>query len=246
MQWSEGCAKIAAALAAAQGKLEDPAKVAAAGGGERGKRWKYAPLAEFMADVRKVLAEQQIALVESVTLEPPQLDLALLHSSGEWIRASYPLVGNDAIKRDPQTLGSAVTYARRYGIKALLSLAEEDDDGQAAVPTPQVGQTAQVVQVPPQQAPPASEFDEKGHHVSFERDKGRFFAELSKMHMNYEQVNDFITWLRTSKNIGTGTRISAMTTEQRSKTLAFLKSKQGAEAYAEYLTHNPIEVREAD
>jgi len=35
-------------------------------------------------------------------------------------------------KQDPQGLGSAITYARRYGLKAMFGLSEEDDDGNSA------------------------------------------------------------------------------------------------------------------
>lgn len=37
------------------------------------------------------------------------------------------------VKNDPQGLGSAVTYARRYAIQAMLGIAAEDDDGEPAV-----------------------------------------------------------------------------------------------------------------
>jgi hypothetical protein len=53
----------------------------------------------------------------------------LLHTPGQWIASEFPLV---APLDRPQILGSAITYARRYSICALLGLAAEDDDGQAA------------------------------------------------------------------------------------------------------------------
>jgi len=66
----------------------------------------------------------------------------LLHSSGEWLRGVYKLT--PAKQNDPQAEGSAMTYGRRYAKMALLGIAPEDDDGNAAsrAPAPQedVGQ----------------------------------------------------------------------------------------------------------
>lgn len=53
----------------------------------------------------------------------------LLHASGQWIESVYPL---DPVKRDPQGLGSCVSYARRYSLMALVGIAAEDDDGNKA------------------------------------------------------------------------------------------------------------------
>lgn len=58
----------------------------------------------------------------------------LVHESGEWVlsRLFVP-----AAKHDAQGFGSAITYARRYGLQVVCSLAADDDDGNAASrPTP--------------------------------------------------------------------------------------------------------------
>jgi len=57
------------------------------------------------------------------------LDTLLLHTSGEWISGQLyvPLV-----KEDPQGLGSAMTYARRYSLMAMVGICPEDDDGESA------------------------------------------------------------------------------------------------------------------
>lgn len=54
----------------------------------------------------------------------------LIHESGEWIAGRYPV---HPVKNDPQGEGSALTYARRYALMALVGIAPEDDDGSAAV-----------------------------------------------------------------------------------------------------------------
>jgi len=61
----------------------------------------------------------------------------LLHSSGEWIDSSLPV---RPVKNDPQALGSAITYTRRFSLMALVGVAPsdnpkddaKDDDGNAA------------------------------------------------------------------------------------------------------------------
>jgi hypothetical protein len=53
----------------------------------------------------------------------------LAHSSGEFVIGEYPVI---PVKNDPQGYGSAITYARRYALSAMLSVAAEDDDGEAA------------------------------------------------------------------------------------------------------------------
>lgn len=54
----------------------------------------------------------------------------LIHESGEWVAGRYPI---HPVKSDPQGEGSALTYARRYALMALVGIAPEDDDGNAAV-----------------------------------------------------------------------------------------------------------------
>jgi hypothetical protein len=52
-----------------------------------------------------------------------------LHMSGERLECRVPLIIG---KNDMQGFGSAVTYARRYGLMAMAGIAPEDDDGNAA------------------------------------------------------------------------------------------------------------------
>jgi hypothetical protein len=61
----------------------------------------------------------------------PVLRTTLLHKSGQWIASEVPLMVGE--KSTMQTLGSAITYARRYGLAAMVGVvADEDDDGNAA------------------------------------------------------------------------------------------------------------------
>jgi hypothetical protein len=53
----------------------------------------------------------------------------LMHSSGEWLAGEYPVTASQA---GPQGEGSGMTYARRYALMAMMGIAPEDDDGEAA------------------------------------------------------------------------------------------------------------------
>lgn len=66
----------------------------------------------------------------------------LMHESGEYISSTYPVI---PIKKDPQGLGSALTYARRYSLAAICGVcAIEDDDGNAASDRQQQKAQAQI------------------------------------------------------------------------------------------------------
>jgi len=52
----------------------------------------------------------------------------LLHSSGQWIRSKVKL---PLEKKNAQGVGSAITYGRRYGLSAMVGIAQYDDDAQS-------------------------------------------------------------------------------------------------------------------
>lgn len=90
---------------------------------------KYASLTAIIEAIREPLTKNGLTFVQFPDGEN-QLTTRLMHSSGEWMQASYQMI---PAKNDPQGLGSAITYQRRYSLGAILGLAtEEDDDGNAA------------------------------------------------------------------------------------------------------------------
>jgi hypothetical protein len=132
---SESFAALAAALAKAQANLVNPEKsltATIAGGrpGEAVRSFRYAPLSSGLEIVRKTLSEHQIAIVQTTAVDQASrmltLTTLLAHSSGEWI-ASYWPVCSVAEMANPQRMGAALTYARRYGLFTLVGIAGEDD-----------------------------------------------------------------------------------------------------------------------
>lgn len=105
-------------------------------------KFKYATLDGILSATVPALAEQGLALVQTIIHDGdgnPGLETTLYHSSGEWLRSITPmfLTGREKDGRtmppSNQELGSAQSYARRYGLSALLCVAaDEDDDGNIA------------------------------------------------------------------------------------------------------------------
>ena len=77
----------------------------------------------------EALDKNGLAIWQSITEEGDRLITRLYHTSGQWMEGYTPLI---IAKNDMQGLGSAYTYARRYGLMAMMGIAPEDDDGQAA------------------------------------------------------------------------------------------------------------------
>jgi len=98
----------------------------------------YATLNSVMESCRDALLNNNIWLCQyPVPVEMPNclgLMTKLTHTeSGQW-QASLAVV--PLPKADPQGMGSAITYSRRYAITAMLGMVTEDDDGEAARRTP--------------------------------------------------------------------------------------------------------------
>lgn len=89
---------------------------------------KYATLENIVDSIQKPLAENGLALTQFLSTSPlgdPELTTTLLHTSGEYISASFKL---SPIDNKPQSMGGAITYARRYAISSVLRLVTDDDD----------------------------------------------------------------------------------------------------------------------
>jgi len=94
----------------------------------------YMTLSNIMTTIQPLLAKHKLAISQTVTNIDGQSALitVLVHESGETFEASNPMPLL-LPKQDPQGQGSAITYARRYALCALLGIvADEDDDASKA------------------------------------------------------------------------------------------------------------------
>lgn len=129
--------ELATALAKAQGQMTFAAKTEA----NTFFKSKYADLAACWEAVRKPLSDNGLAVLQfpSAGYEYIDVETMLVHSSGQWVSQTLRL----PVSRDKdghinaQGTGSAITYARRYGLSAVVGIAPDDDDGEAAVGRPQ-------------------------------------------------------------------------------------------------------------
>ena len=132
---SETVAALASALAKAQAELVNPEKSLTAtirtgrpGDGERSFR--YAPLSSGLDIVRKTLGQHEIATLQTTAIDQTagmvNLTTTLAHASGEWIASDWPVCAI-AETANPQRMGAALTYARRYALFTLVGIAGEDD-----------------------------------------------------------------------------------------------------------------------
>ena len=130
---------------------------------------KYAPLDSVWEAIKGPLHKNGLCISQATDIINGQAALVtlLLHESGEFIRSVYPL---NPVKNDPQGLGAAITYARRFSLAALVGLvSEDDDDGQAASQPNQ--QATNRPQVTHEAKPNGS-----GFQTISEKQAGRLFA----------------------------------------------------------------------
>jgi hypothetical protein len=132
---SETVAALASALAKAQAELVNPeksltAKIRPGRPGEGERSFRYAPLSSGLDIVRKTLGQHEIATLQTTAIDQAagmvNLTTTLAHASGEWIASDWP-VCPIAETANPQRMGAALTYARRYALFTLVGIAGEDD-----------------------------------------------------------------------------------------------------------------------
>ncbi len=93
---------------------------------------KYADLASCWDACREPLAANGLSIVQMPCNDTPDsvaLETILMHASGQWISSVFSM---PVSKHDAQAVGSAITYARRYALAAVVGIAPEEDDGNLA------------------------------------------------------------------------------------------------------------------
>jgi hypothetical protein len=142
MKQSKTITKIAPALLAAQKKIGAAEKK----GVNPFFHSSYAQLGSVMEACKDALNDNEITVLQPVMNDV--VETVLLHISGEWISSESPIVtkrtktdkynkDGDLIETvevlaDPQSTGSAISYARRYGLQSMVFIPAEDDDANKA------------------------------------------------------------------------------------------------------------------
>ena len=116
--------KIASAFVKAQSELTNPKKDTE----NTFFNAKYADLTECWRACKEALSNNGIAVLQGIY--DGRLKTTLIHESGESMSDDgIALCGYESAKNPMQALGSATTYARRYGLCAMVGMSPEDDDG---------------------------------------------------------------------------------------------------------------------
>jgi len=128
MTRSDSIAGLAAALSKAQATMTSAKKDST----NPHFKSRYADLASIWDACRESLTKNGLAVVQLPGKDETgyYVETVLTHASGEFIAEKLHIVPT---KDDPQGLGSAITYARRYGLAAVAGIAPDDDDGEAAM-----------------------------------------------------------------------------------------------------------------
>lgn len=171
---SDNIGELALALATAQGQFKPIERKST----NPFFHSKYADLTAINDGVREALVSNGLAVCQVIVPDAlrAEVETYLIHKSGQWIKSTILLTPKKQIKHeigkwpngepkfetitedanDPQSMGSAITYARRYGLSAILSVATEDeDDGneaskpQKATPKPEAKPDPPKADAPP-------------------------------------------------------------------------------------------------
>ena len=159
---SEQINELAKALAAAQKELAPATKNAS----NPMLKNRYADIAACIAACRDVLPKHGLAYSQMIA--PAEagnvcVDTLLMHESGQWIKSRCCLPVTIPTNRDgrstinaAQAAGSAITYARRYGLSAIIGLATDDDDDGCGCERPQQRRPQEAPKPEPAKQKPAS------------------------------------------------------------------------------------------
>ena len=131
------------ALSNAQGKIENAKKTSL----NPHFKSKYTDLAAVWDACREAMTSEGLAVIQLPCEAPPgQVGLVTIitHKSGQSLQEKFFMPV--AQPNNPQAVGSALTYAKRYALLGAAGIAPEDDDGNAATARP--GATVTAVQKP--------------------------------------------------------------------------------------------------
>ena len=152
METSETKAELFKAFANFKKKLKQPLKDA----NNPFFKSKYVPLENVVQVVDEAMIDTGLSYTQGIAdLEEGYLrvDTIVLHESGEYMVIKGSKV--KPVKNDPQSAGSAITYARRYSLSTAFGIASDpDDDGNGASQQAKNNQQSKNTQQPKAQPKP--------------------------------------------------------------------------------------------
>lgn len=133
MKKSETLTEFSKAFAKTQQEMKQPLKDA----NNPFFKSKYVPLENVVEAITESASKNGISFTQFPSSDEAgnvTVGTLVMHSSGEWIE--YDPIKMKPVKNDPQSIGSAITYAKRYALSAIFGITSDpDDDGNEATQT---------------------------------------------------------------------------------------------------------------
>ena len=215
VSWSETRAELAKAMVAAQQSLGLVAKSST----NPHFKSRYADLATVLDAILPALNGAGISLMQAPGGDAHgnvTLTTTLLHESGEWMESTLTM---RPTKADPQGVGSAITYARRYAALAVAGAAPEDDDGNSASQRDSKAKSREVYSRLERSARDAAMISETALMAWWHGHKD----EVRSMHEDFEiQLMDLLTVLKSD----------ARANDQASEQIAAIEAEESERAHA--------------
>lgn len=140
----------------------------------------------------------------------------LMHKSGQWISGTVTM---RPTKADPQGIGSAITYARRYALAASVGVCPEDDDGNAAsAPQPTASRAVREV------APRGGEHANGTNGAAKKTPTARDLIVASVKEWTGVKPEDAVAMVNTIKS-HLGIKTAQMTPDEQNKVLAWVRGE---------------------
>ena len=133
MKKSETLTEFSKAFAKTQQEMKKPLKDA----NNPFFKSKYVPLENVVEAITESASKNGLSFTQFPSSDEDgnvTVGTLVMHSSGEWIE--YDPIKMKPVKNDPQSIGSAITYAKRYALSAIFGItSDQDDDGNEATQT---------------------------------------------------------------------------------------------------------------
>ena len=125
MKKSETIIELSKAFAKMQMELEQPLKNA----NNPFFKSKYVPLENVVDSITRAANKHGLSFTQFPSSDENgnvTVGTMVMHESGEWIE--YDPICMKPVKNDPQAVGSAITYAKRYALSAIFGITSDNDD----------------------------------------------------------------------------------------------------------------------
>jgi hypothetical protein len=180
--------KLAAALSKAQSRIENALKDST----NPHFKSRYADLASVVAACKVALSSNGLSIVQIPFADGPKVSVktVLMHDSGEYISGVLSMT---AQQNTPQSIGSCITYARRYALASFTGVAPDDDDGNEATAKPTERQIEKQAERQPQKVTNAdSQSPQKSEPVKVTNNADSLIKAFADLGYTVTDVEDYV------------------------------------------------------